>query len=747
MRVQVQGLGLTRAAEGTGAAQVVRESGYKADLTKANNWKSLENALAGGGKLYTQVEQVRGEDARARADDYVNSMSTKELNDLVQSGGLPAQEHPAFLAYVNNRHYGNLAMDGFNKTRVAIESGELDFSGPDGQEKLDQHMQEVRKETLGKVGDNEYAVAGYDKVWQNQKDQLLTWNTKAVSTRILEDANGTLSQNFETAYGNGKDSAARADLLIGEFNAGVSAGLIPISGPRRKEALKKIAMVAAAKGDKELLGELKGKMIARPGEQGGQPLATLLGVEDWKEIELVGEREYLTAGKKAWEPVELTYRQDMLDGNMDEDKFLSEATPLVKSGIMSSDTVSSMLSVNRNARAQRGNRLIEQESQLEVERGISNYNAVVDKAILNAHEGTGSSVIQGYHYTDAKGNPKYIKPEDAAEEGLQRNLPTLNPSKDPAAEARIRSRVDATNKEWVRLMDVGASATDSLVDTNTGTFKGRLPDDTTAAYELFKTLTETSPQYAATKLGNNTKMFSDMLTLERMGVTSPEMRAKGAFDAKFADAQMTKEDKAALNAGIDTALKDAWKGANGIPLLGWFAGDMDTMGSRAVKREVAAAASLALRSKLAATPAAAVQLAVKQIEQHSVVTENQVMLKSDIPAVPDPYDPRGTLEVTSTTLNRFRSAVLPEIRRQRHMDTTDIGEVKLVPIKGTGGFTVYAGDLPVIRDNGKPLTYNAGSFRTWAQADYRATRETGKPTQSTLMQVKSHFKEKFNHLK
>lgn len=727
MRAQINTQGLT-ISEGSGAGKVLADAGYTADMGKAQGWMNLSKALAGVGEVAVKAEQYQGDEARKRADDFVNSMTTQELNKMVQEGQLPAQEHPAFLAYVNNRHYRNRAMDDLNAVRTEIESGKVDFSGPDGQQNLDKYLQDRRKDALGTVGENQYAVAGYDSVWAQQREQLLSFNTKAVSSRIMEESDKAIRVSFETAYGSAPDSATRAKALLGEFRAGETAGLVPVSGPRRVAALEALAMTAAAKGDIEVLKELKGAMVSRPGEQGGQPLSAILGPDKFREIELTGRRMYLEEGRKAWEPKEGGYRLEAIDGRMDERKFKEETDKLVSSGIMSSDTQVAIISMNRNALSTRGDKLLKMEAKLEVERGLNNFNASVDQAILNAGAATGSSSVVDYRYTDENGEWKTLNRDKAIEARMAVLMPTLNPSNDPATEARIRARMDAPNTGWTQMIDQGVSAMDSLVDTNNGTFKGKMPEDTLKAYELWRTVNQTSPQYANARMGEGAKVFKQMYDLEQVGVTSPEAQARVVFAAKTREAMLTKEEKKKVEANLEDAIQGVWNDNNGF--LGFFAGDIDSLGARNAKREVMEGAMLMYQGGYASSPKAAVELARKNIETNSVVTKNQLLLKSDLPAVPHPFDPRQTLEVNAELINRFSTAVTSQVRRIPNLESVEPDEVKLLPIRGTGGFSVAVNDV-VVMMNGKPLTYNADSFRKWATADWTARRTT-KAQQGTL---------------
>lgn len=143
-------------------------------LAAALGAPSVQNAIEKLGASKEEADKAAGE-------AYANSKTVDELKKEVDDGTLMASHSPVFNATVQHIYGENSLANFQNDTLSKLTTGELKF---DTQEELDQYLTDARNQQL--AGQSKFAVAGFDKKWNNFRESVLTAHAKVNNAEAVD---------------------------------------------------------------------------------------------------------------------------------------------------------------------------------------------------------------------------------------------------------------------------------------------------------------------------------------------------------------------------------------------------------------------------------------------------------------------------------------------------------------------------------------------------------------------------------
>lgn len=234
-------------------------------------WKALANVFAQGAGLAETVRQQQEIDDAAAAKKWAQSMTVGELGKAIKEGKMLPSQSPVFVGTAQHVYGANTHEAGLRDMTTKLTTGELKFNST---EEADQYLTEWRNTAL--AGQSEYAVAGFDKAYQQSRGKVLDHVTKSNDAKWVENA----AIQATDYLGNSLNKVASADFkgTPEEAAAAIMADYQLLRHTKTlpdavgKQAITDIVGRAAASGRKDILTALLDSDM-----EGIGPLRAVLG--------------------------------------------------------------------------------------------------------------------------------------------------------------------------------------------------------------------------------------------------------------------------------------------------------------------------------------------------------------------------------------------------------------------------------------------------------------------------------------
>lgn len=194
------------------------------------------------------------------AQEFAATMTVDELRNKVKNGELPAWKSPVFVATLQHTLGENTSKEIYRDAESRVINGEFKNPG-----ELEAFLNNRRNDAL--AGKSEYEIAGFDKNWNQLKQNVQQKNVavyaKQVAEKGLQIANEDLANatsEITTETFNGKTNEEKIAYVLGKYNLQRTSGTL-VNDDMSKNALDGVIYKLAASGNKELVDSfLKSKL-------------------------------------------------------------------------------------------------------------------------------------------------------------------------------------------------------------------------------------------------------------------------------------------------------------------------------------------------------------------------------------------------------------------------------------------------------------------------------------------------------
>lgn len=523
-RVQVGYDPRAEALQTTAAPNIQTVQARQAD---PNSSRAFQLAAALGAPSVQQGLDALGQKVQANKDKkddqegtaLANSMTVEDLGSLVRDKKILHLASPAFVAAVNHTYGSNALNELANTTISKLNRGELSFADdPEGatnrktgQQKLEEYLVKERNRIL--EGQDNYAVAGFDKGWLRVRESILDANNKVLDKNFVESAVQQASESFRSLNDTAKRTGMSNEDMVKEAISryGLLKDTRVLINPEvQKAALKGFAMTLAADGNQDALNRLLYSNLPN----NGPSVRSFLGDQDSLILEKNAEG---MADKRLREEADNWMagpRRQASAGELNEEQFRKDAAKYEK--IVGSATVQSIVDHNNSVIAGKA-------------RELDKLNTEIVKAREN------DFAVQQAQAAIAAGRPvqdmvlpsgRTIKAQDAGAAAMERFVRD-NPNMAPQELIRRYAQGGIKNPQWERTVGVALNNIGEVNIDASGKPVGQLLPATMEALDTFAVVRQVSEAYAREVAGSerNYETLTHIQALRENGIGDANLAA------------------------------------------------------------------------------------------------------------------------------------------------------------------------------------------------------------------------------
>lgn len=657
-------------------------------------WKALGRLLAAGETFLEDANKMAEEEEARRATAWANSMTVDELHKHVSEGRMMPSESPVFNATVQNI-WGRNALESLERDTLSrLSKGELKFTTP---QELDAYLTEARNSALS--GRDKYAVAGFDRQYNQLKDKLSRTVVSMADKQAVEQA-ATLATdsmanvlNKVTTPEFQANPKGAADEVMAHFDLLRKTSVLPEGAV--EGALQDALVRAAGSGHVGLVSELLGREVSGRGT-----LRSILGADKAATIEAQAGAKFDSAQRQRVDEESLPHLLAAKEGRLDPDKFLEWATGDANKKYTSASMIASVLSSNEAAKAQLQVQLQKAQIAAAVEQSEHSARSQVDAAIGEGRlwEIMGTNTPQVV--TDS-GKTKDFDVKAYAEQSIARRTAGMPMEQ----QVSVWSQNGLINPDWKNQLQAGLFNLATIGVDSKGKPQGQLNEAGKLSIELFKKLDSISPDAARQTAGEEAyKRFSDIAFLTKLG-RDPSDAAAIASNA--ASGAITNSDTPGIVKKVNSAVDDLVKGPWYKP--DWAAslmGDNTSANTSQVTGTLRRYATLLAHSGQYGSAEEAVSAAAAYLKDPavSVKVNGTLYMRSEMPTPPSGG---GSAE---EWLEKYLDAV-PKARAKEL--GFDANEVRLEYDPTAKGYRAMVAGVPLTSPEGGVMVVSRNDIQKW----------------------------------
>ena len=454
-----------------------------------------------------QEKQTKEEEVAGRA--YAYSKPVSELRKEIESGARLPSQSPAYVAAVKHTYGENSLASFTNDTVSKMNRGELSFDTPEAAEKF---LLEERNKIL--AGQDQFAIAGFDKRWPQVREAILDANNKALDKKFVEFGLQQASDAVNTEYGaakaEGANSSQIAARLMGKYEL-LRATSVLATPAQQDQALKNIAAVIAADGNVDTLRQFLDSKLPN----NGPSVRAKLGDLDAITLERSAEGVFDKKGREEADNGLAPFREAASSGTLDPEKFKQYWEPRQK--YLGSATIQSLIDHNNAVVAAKARAVEKLSEKLNEERDQDLAIQAAQQAIANGRP------VQDF-VSPTTG--KVFKAQEIGSVAMER-FRTSDPNMNPQEYVRRYAQGGIKNPQWEREITTAVVNIGEVNLDAAGKPVGQLLPATVEALDKFAITRQVSEAYARDLAGSerNYETLTHIQALRENGVNDVNLAA------------------------------------------------------------------------------------------------------------------------------------------------------------------------------------------------------------------------------
>lgn len=652
----------------------------------------LAEALGAVGPDIAKVASRVQDSEREAARQFANSMTVDELGKKIKSGEMLPSQSPVFAATLHHIYGENTMAHLERDTLSKIQTGQLKFNS---QEELDQYLTEQR--TTAIQGANKYAIAGFDKGWDQFKTALATANARITNDQFLQrgvqegedNLHSVLTQVTSPTFKGTKDEAAAA--IAGRYQLLRKTALL--LDDQAKEALTGLLASVAQSGDQALMDSL----LKQPLDNGVSVQAVVGSVK----AASLQQHTKIQNDQNQRQRVDMEIRPflEWADKGELEGKNRKQFDAWVKANEqwVTTAAIHSITTANLQAQERAKRELLQNQILAAAQASVAN----AQQATMAAIESNNYAFLPQQKVLNTNGEATDFKQKEFATEYLAKRAVNLPFDK----QVQFWETNGLTNPEWEKVVQAGVSNVASVGWTYDGKNVGKLNPQGQAAIQTYLKIAAVSPAAADKLAGKDADLMSDIkFMVERGGM--PDLNQAAAFVNQVHRSGIDKYDYDSLKAKVESAVNDVvfphfWSRPVDW-VKGFFGNDQTNL--VAVQHDIRRRAELLVRSGQVKDPEMAVKATVEYLSNPAVTSKvnGTLYYNKDLPTAPKGED-------QAEWFGKFIDEVPGKLASARKMDHKDVR----LEVNQAGGFTAWVAGVPLTDANGNVVTYTKQQVSKW----------------------------------
>lgn len=652
----------------------------------------LAEALGAAGPEIDRVSARVQDSEREAARTYANSMTVDELGKKIKSGEMLPSQSPVFAATLHHIYGENTLAHLERDTLSKLQTGQLKFNT---QEELDQYLTEARNGTL--QGQNKFAIAGFDKGFDQFKTALSTTNARITNEQFMQrgvqegedNLHSVLTQVTSPTFQGTKVDAAAA--ITGRYQLLRKTALL--RDDQAKEALGGLLASVAQSGDQDLMNELLKQKL-----DNGISVQALLGSTKAASLQ---QHTLIQDDKNQRQRVDVELRPfvEWADKGELEGKNRKQFDSWINKNErwLTTATIHSITNSNLHAQERAKRELLQNQMLAAAQTSVAN----AQQSTMAAIEGGNYAFLPQQKVMTPNGEATDFKQKEFAQEYLMKRGAALPFDK----QVQLWETNGLPNPEWEKVVQAGVSNVASVGWTYDGKNVGQLNHQGQAAIQKYLQIAAVSPAAADKLAGKDADLMSDIKFMIDRGGT-PDLSQAAAFVNQAHRSGITKSDFDSMKSKVKSAVDDVvfphfWSRPVDW-VKGFFGNDQTNL--IAVQHDIRRRAELLVQSGQVKDPETAVKATVEHLASPAITTKvnGTLYYNKDLPTAPKGEDP-------SKWFGRFIDEVPGKLATDRKMDHKDVR----LEVNQAGGFTAWVAGVPLTDAKGNVVTYTKQQVSEW----------------------------------
>lgn len=652
----------------------------------------LAEALSAAGPEIDKIASRVQDSEREAARTYAKSMTVEALGKKINSGEMLPSQSPVFAATLHHI-YGENALDNLARDKLSkLKTGQLKFNT---QEELDQHLTEARNSFL--QGQNKYTIAGFDKGYEQFKDELSTANARITDEQFTQRGMQEGEDNLHTVFtqvtsptfqGTKADAAAA---LMGRYQLLRNTALL--RDEQAKEALGGLLSTVEQSGDQALMDELLKQKL-----DNGRSVRAFLGSTKAASLQ---QRTLMRDDDNQHQRVDVEIRPffEWADKGELEGKKRKQFDEWIKKNErwVTTPTIHSITNANLHAQERAKRQLLDNQLLIAAQTSVAN----AQQATMAAIEGGNYAFLTQQKVMTPKGETIDFKQKEFAQEYLMKRGASLPFDK----QVQLWETNGLNNPEWEKVVQSFGANVASVGWTYDGKPVGQLNPQGKAALQKYLEIAAVSPVAADRLAGKDSDLMSDIkLMIEHGGM--PDLSQAAAFVYQVQRSGITKADYDSVKSEVESAVNDVVSPHFWSRPVDWvksFFGN-DQTNLVALKSVLRRHSELLVLSGRFKDTESAVKASVEYNARPTVTSKinGTVYFNKDLPTAPKGEEP-------SKWFGRFIDEVPGKLATDRKMDRKDVR----LEANQAGGFTAWIAGVHLTDANGNVVTYTKQQISEW----------------------------------
>lgn len=661
----------------------------------------LAEALGAAAPAMEQIGARFNDAEREKAKAYANSMTVDELNSKVRSGEMLPSQSPLFAATVHHIYGENTMAKIERDTLSKLQTGQLRFDSP---ESLDKYLTDARNGAL--EGQSKYAVAGFDKGWDQFKNSISTANTRIMNEQFVQRGTQESDDNLHSVltmvtapgYDGTKEDAAK--YLADRFQLLRKTSLL--RDDQAKDSLSGLLSSVAQSGDTKLL-----EALLNQGLDSGSSVRSTIGS---LKAESFVQHTLIQDDKNQRQRVDTEIRPflEWADKGELEGKNRQEFDNWIKQNErwVTTSTIHHITNANLHAQARMQKELEQAKMLAMAEASQANAQQVTQVALASGNY----AFLPQQKVITANGEQADFQQKKYAEETLSQMGAKLPLDK----QVQLWETNGLTNPAWEKIVQAGVSNVASVGWGYDGKNVGTLNPQGQAAIQQYLQIAAVSPAAADKLAGKDAPLLSDIKFLvERGGF--PDISQAATMVNQVRNASIEKTDYDSIKQKVKSSVDNVVNPHFWSSPVGWVKGlfGNDKVNLLSVQHDIRRRSELLIQTGQFKDPDSAVKATVEYLANPAVTTKinNTIYYNKDLPTVPKNENP-------GQWFDRFITEVPGKLAADRKMSPRD---VRLAP-NTTGGYTAFIADVPLTDEYGTMQHYTKEQVTQWIGKAYDEDR-------------------------
>lgn len=589
----------------------------------------LAEALGVGGKVLENEAQRRATDEQMQARAYANSLTLDELGKRLTDGSLLPSQSPVFVGALQHIYGDNLREKVKRDIDSKIMSGELQFNTP---EELEEYMTNVRNDNL--TGQSDYAIAGFDKKWEEIRNSATNaWQTK-VSRDLVERGTQEASEYLIGVIRS--VSGSDADEETKKAAVGRTLDFLRATGVTRlPEASKQvIASTMETLANEGMVADYD-RLVSMQLPNNGPTVASLLGNEKAAALRLRAEARF---DQRKREELVVPIRDFEMDADqgeldaIDATRFAGENQTWLPAGWLPS-----ILRQNEAALARMGR----DAAKMRMDQMMVEYDSNTD-ALIREYVRTNTlpeAAVNTFTKLTKDGEEKPLSDTElrqrteAAALDISRDLPF-----DQQVEMFARNNI--THTQWQNSLKAGVAGLSSWLTNMKPGDTGQVPEQVASRLQMFTEINTRNPSYAQALLSDSE--YRVLNTYQQLAKSMGADEAARIATLGYVRPPDRDTDEKIRSANFGKVVEDKLLSVpwyrDVATLVGLDSAQDVTGNTQAVKAEAMFLAEALLRSRSVSTAEEAASRAVELLKESYVPVGPMLYHKKDLPTFPSGAD-------------------------------------------------------------------------------------------------------------